>query len=141
MPTISSLIHAFFDQAFNEGNLAIVDELVAVDAPSHIPGWGMPANRPGLKQMIINLRTAFPDFYCTVDDELEGESKSAARWTMRGTHKGSFFGNLPTGRRVEVQGFIFAYMKDGQISEGWFLIDQMSILQQLGIVPPPRGNS
>lgn len=141
MPTFSSLIRAFFDQAFNEGNLAIVDELVSVDAPSHIPGWGMPANRLGLKQMIVNLRTAFPDLYCTVDDEIEGESKSAARWTMHGAHKGSFFGNLPTGRQVEIQGFIYVHVSDRRITEGWFLIDQMSILQQLGIVPPPRGNS
>lgn len=139
MPAISSLTHAFFDQAFNKGNLAVVDELVPVDSSIYIPGWGMSANRLGLKQMIINLRTAFPDLACTVDDEIEGASKLAALWTLRGTHIGAFFGNLPTGRQVEIQGFVYAHMMDGRISEGWFLIDQMGILQQLGIVPPPRG--
>ncbi len=139
MSPTSSLVCDIFEQAFNQGNLAIVDELVTIDSPAHIPGWGTPANRLGVKQMIVNLRAAFPDLHCTVDDEIEGESKLAAIWTMRGTHKGSFFGNLPTGRQVKVHGFIFAHVTDRRITEGWLLIDQMSILQQMGVVPPPRG--
>ncbi|MCB8983533.1 MAG: ester cyclase [Ardenticatenaceae bacterium] len=141
MPTISSLIHALLDQAFNEGNHAILDELVPLDAVTYLPGWGMPSNRLGLKQMIIHLRAAFPDLTCTVDDEIEGESKLAVLWTLRGTHKGSFFGNVPTGRSVAVHGFIFIRTADGRISENWLLIDQMGLLQQLGIVPPPRGKT
>jgi predicted ester cyclase len=137
MPAAPSLACRVLDQAFNQGNLAILDELVSVDAPAHIPGWGIPPNRLGLKQMIANLRTAFPDLYCTVDDEIEVDSKSAALWTMRGSHQGSFLGSSPTGRRVEVQGFIFARTNDQQISEGWLLIDQMSMLRQIGVVPPP----
>jgi predicted ester cyclase len=140
MLTTHSLIRDIFEQAFNQGNLAIVDELVSVDSTPHLPGWGMPANRLGLKQMIANLRVAFPDLYCTVDDEVEARNKAAALWTLRGTHKASFFGNLPTGRRVEVQGFFFARKANGRITEGWILIDQMSMLQQIGVVPPPRGN-
>ena len=139
MTAVSSLVRAFVDQVFNEENLAIVDELVSVGSPIHIPGWGMPANRLGLKQMIVNLRAAFPDFYCTVDDEIKEKNRSAALWTMVGTHKGLFFGNLPTGRRVETQGIIYVHLADRRIAEGWFLVDQMSILQQLGIVPPTRG--
>lgn len=134
-----SLILRIFDYAFNQGNLAIVDELVSVDSPTHIPGWGMPANRLGVKQMIANLRAAFPDLHCTVEDEIDGESKSAAIWTLRGTHKGSFLGNSPTGRQIEVQGFIFALIANKQITESWLLIDQMTMLQQIGVVPPPRG--
>ena len=139
MSAVSSPVRIMLDQAFNRGDLAVVDELVAVDSITHIPGWGMSANRLGIKQMIINLRAAFPDLHCTVDQEIEGESKSAVLWTLRGKHKGSFLGNVPTGRRVEVQGFIFARIADGRIVEAWILIDQMGLLQQLGMVPPPRG--
>ena len=135
----SSLVHAIFDQAFNHGDLAIVDELISIDSPTHMPGWGMPANRLGFKQMIVSLRTAFPDLHCTIDDEIEEARKFAALWTMCGTQKGSFLGNSPTRRRVEVQGFLFAYTEDRWITEGWLLIDQMSMLQQIGAVPPPRG--
>lgn len=141
MPAAPSPVHKIFDQAFNQGNLAIVDELVSVDSTTHIPGWGMPSNRLGFKQMIVTLRSAFSDLHCIVEEEIEQADKLAALWTMHGTHTGSFFGNSATGRLVEVQGFIFAHTVDGQIVEEWMMIDQMSVLQQIGIVPPPRGRS
>ncbi len=59
---------------------------------------------------------------------------------MRGTHKGLFLGNPPTGRPIMVQGIIFARTENGQIVEDWTLTDQLSILQQLGLVPPPAGH-
>jgi predicted ester cyclase len=90
--------------------------------------------------MIAHLRLAFPDLQCLVEDEIEQGDKLAALWTMRGSHNGSFLGNQPTGRPVVMQGFIFMRTANGQIVENWILIDQMDLLQQLGVVPPPRGN-
>lgn len=133
-----SMIRRILDEAFNQGNLAIVDELVAPDSISHHMSWGMPANRMGLKQLIAMFRTAFPDLSCTVDDEINQGDKVAAHWTMRGTHKGLFLGNSPTNKSIVVQGLIYARIENGQVIENWTLIDQMSILQQLGLVPPPR---
>jgi predicted ester cyclase len=134
-----SPVRLILDQAFNQGNLTIVDELVSADLTTHISSWGLPASRVGLKQLIANLRTAFPDLHCMVDDEIGEGDKTAALWTLRGTHKGAYFGNQPTGRPVTVQGFIFARTVDGQIIENWILIDQIGLLQQLGIIPPSRG--
>lgn len=140
MQAVPSLVRQLFDQAFNQGNLIIVDELVSAELTTHMPSWGLPASRLGFKQMIANLRAAFPDLRCTIEDEIVQGDKLAAHWTMRGTHQGAYFGNLPTGRPVAVQGFIFARSAAGRIAENWILIDQMGLLQQLGIVPPPRGS-
>ncbi len=142
LPTSSvqsqSLISRIFEQAFNQGNLAIVDELVAVNCVTHSLPWGLPTGRRGLKQLIIMFRTAFPDLHCTVEDEINEGHKSAAHWTMCGTHQGPFLGNPPTGRPIAVQGIIFARIENERIAEDWILVDQMDLLQQLGIVPPPR---
>jgi len=138
MPTAPSFAGRIFDQAFNKGNLAIIDELISAEAKTHAVGWDVPANRFGLKQVVVTLRGAFPDLDCAINDEIVAGERLAARWTLCGTHKGSLFGNPPTGRSVEVQAFIFARIADGQIVEAWILVDQMSMLQQLGIVPPPR---
>jgi predicted ester cyclase len=140
MPVAASLVRRIFDQAFNQGNLEVVDELVAADSDAHIASWGAPVSRLGLKQMIANLRSAFPDLRCIVEDEIREGDKFAAYWTMRGTHKGSYFGNQPTGRLIAVQGFIFARTADGQVVETQILIDQIGILQQIGVVPPSRGS-
>lgn len=133
-----SIIRHIFDEAFNQGNLAIVDELVAPNGISHHLSWGMPTNRMGFKQLIALFRTAFPDLHCTMEDEIIRDDKIAARWTMCGTHKGLFLGNAPTGKSIAVQGLIYARIENGQVIETWTMIDQMGVLQQLGMVPPPR---
>ena len=133
-----SLVHRIFDQAFNQGDLTVVDELVAADGVTHTLSWGIPTGRLGLKQWIATFRLAFPDLHCSVEDEIYQGDKVAAHWTMRGTHRGSFLGNPPTGKPITVQGIIFARLRDGQIVENWTLVDQLGMLQQLGIIPPAR---
>jgi steroid delta-isomerase-like uncharacterized protein len=133
-----SIIRQIFDQAFNQGNLATIDELFAPDGISHHLSSGMPANRMGLKQLIAMFRTAFPDLLCTIEDEIIQGNKVAAHWTMRGTHKGLFLGNSPTNKPIVMQGLIYACIENGQVTESWTMIDQMDVLRQLGLVPPPR---
>jgi steroid delta-isomerase-like uncharacterized protein len=132
-----SIIRRVLDKAFNQGNLAIVDELVAPDSISHHMSWGMPANRMGLKQLIAMFRTAFPDLLCTIEDEIIQGDKTAAHLTIRGTHTGLFLGNSPTGKSISARGLIYARIENNQVVENYILIDQMGILQQLGFVPPP----
>lgn len=132
-----SLIRNIFDEAFNQGKLSVVDELIAPNGISHVLSWGLPPNRMGLKQWIAMFRTAFPDLHCIIEDEITDGAKVAAHWTMRGTHQGLFLGNSPTNRPIVVQGLMYARIENGQIIENWTMVDQMSVLQQLGLVPPP----
>jgi steroid delta-isomerase-like uncharacterized protein len=126
------------DEGFNRGNFAAIEKLVAPDASCHYLGWGIPSNRMGFKQLIAILRTAFPDLHCTVEDEIIQGDKIATHWTMRGTHQGLFLGNPPTGKPIVVQALAFACIKNGQVVDNWTMIDQMGVLQQLGLIPPPR---
>lgn len=136
-----SIIQRIFEKAFNEGDLKVVDELLSPDHLAHNAFGGAPNGPQGLKWLIVMFRTAFPDLKCLVEDEIRVGDKFAAHFTIHGTHKGSFQGNPPTSRPVVVQGMIFARTENGQIVEDWLLIDQLSILQQLGLVPPPAGHS
>ena len=131
-----SLIRRIFYEAFNQGNLEIVDDLLAPNHYAHVSVGGAPNGPQGLKLMIAIFRTAFPDLLCTVEDEIEGSDKFAVRWSMHGTHLGMFLGNSPTGRKINVPGIIFGRIKNGRIIEDWTLTDQLGILEQLGIVPP-----
>ena len=139
MPTgrSDSLIRRIFEEAFNQGDLAVADEVLTPDHFAHTAFGGAPNGPQGLKWLIAMFRTAFPDLHCTVEDEIQEGGQFAAHWTLRGTHKGSFLGNPPTGRSVVVQGIIFARTENGRMVEDWTLIDQLGILQQLGLVPPP----
>jgi steroid delta-isomerase-like uncharacterized protein len=130
-----SPIYKIFDEAFNQGNLEVVDELLSFDHLAHNALGRIPNGPGGLKWLVATFRTAFPDLRCTLEDEIRQGEKLAAHWTIRGTHTGLFMGNPPTGRQFEVQGIIFACTENGRIVEDWTMIDQMGILQQLGIIP------
>jgi predicted ester cyclase len=135
-----SLIYRIIDQAFNQGNLAVVDKLLSPNHFTHIAFGGAPQGPAGLKWLAAMFRTAFPDLHCTIEDEIWENEKSSAICLFQGIHNGHFFGNSPTGQAVSFMGFIFARTKAGQVVESWTMIDQMGLLQQLGIVPPPRGS-
>lgn len=114
-----------------------MDEVLTAEAITHAANWGLPNNRTGLKQLILACRTAFPNLHCTIQEEIAQDDRTAVHWTMSGTHKGAFMGHPPTGRPILVQGIIMVRVVGGRIVENWLLIDRLSILQQLGIIPPP----
>jgi predicted ester cyclase len=54
------------------------------------------------------------------------------RWRAHGTHRGSFRGIPPTGKRVEVTGIAVDRVIAGARVEGWVQWDILGLLQQLG---------
>ena len=135
-----SLITRVYEQAFNEGNLAVVDELFASGYESHGLPVPIPHGREGVKNGIALLRVAFPDLHYTVEDEIEQGDRFAARWVARATQKGPFMGVPPTGKPVTSHGVFYGRIADGKIAEGWVFADNLSVLQQLGAVPPASQN-
>jgi steroid delta-isomerase-like uncharacterized protein len=131
-----SPIRRIFEEAFNKGNLAVIDEATSPDLIAHNVIAGTPNGPQGLKLLVTMFRTAFPDLHYTVEDEIAAGDKFAVRWSMHGTHRGMFLGNPPTGKQVDVLGIMFGRTENGRIIEDWTLTDQLGILQQLGIVPP-----
>jgi steroid delta-isomerase-like uncharacterized protein len=126
------------EEVWNRGHLAVADELIAPDCVDHAAPPGHPAGGPaGIKQASAMYRRAFPDLAMTVDDLLAEGDRVATRWTMRGTHRGPFMGQPPTGKAVEVTGIEIVRIAGRQIVEHWVSADQLGLLQQLGLLPPP----
>ena len=88
------------------------------------------------KQFVTMFKSAFPDMDATVEDVIAEGDKVVTRITMRGTHQGEVeeFGP-PTGRQVEAQGITIHRIEGGKIAEEWNSWDNMSLMQQLGLVP------
>jgi steroid delta-isomerase-like uncharacterized protein len=138
-----ALVQRFLEEVWNQGNLAVVDEMVSSDYVDHIapPGW--PAGPAGLKQAVVRNRTAFPDLHYTIDDLLADGDRVMTRWTWRGTHQGKFRNRFvgtiqPTGTRVKVSGMSIRRIADGKIAELWGYSDSLTLLEQLGAITPAR---
>jgi len=83
------------------------------------------------------FRTAFPDVRFTVEDQIADGDLLANRFTVRGTHQGEFMGIPPTGKQATVSGIDMIRVRDGKVVEHWVQMDQMGLMQQLGLMPSP----
>jgi steroid delta-isomerase-like uncharacterized protein len=112
-----------------------IDEVYAPDVVWHVPDQDIQGIEEA-KQFIGMYQTAFPDMSATVEDVIAEGEKVVTRWTIRGTHQGEIeeFGP-PTGRQVEAQGLTLHRIEGGKIVEEWNSWDNLSFMQQLGLVP------
>jgi steroid delta-isomerase-like uncharacterized protein len=129
----------WIEEGWNRGDLSVVDQLYAPAYVSHSFPPAFPPNREGLKQFVTAFRTACPDLHWTLDDMVGEGEKVIARITGAGTHRGEFMGIPATGRSFSVAGFLQARFEDGKWAEDWVGLDQLGMLQQLGVVPTPGG--
>ena len=66
----------------------------------------------------------------------EGD-KVSARFAMRGTHKGEFRGIAPSGTEVTMMGIDMIRLAEGRMVEDRVEVDQLGMMQQLGVIHPP----
>lgn len=132
-----AVVRRFIGQAFNAGDLGVIDELVDSNYVLHFtPEVRGPE---GMKHLVIMYRTAFPDYACTVDDQIAEGDEVVTRWTVRGTHQGELMGIPPTGKQVTMPGVVIDRIASGQLVETWLQADVLGMLQQLGVVQAPAG--
>jgi steroid delta-isomerase-like uncharacterized protein len=91
----------------------------------------------GYLAVIGMMRGGFPDIQWTLEEMIAEDDKVAARFTMRGTHRGTFFGVPPTGKTIAVQAMNFYRLANGQFVQEHGQPDMLGLLQQIGAVPTP----
>ena len=124
----------FYEEIINQKKLAVVDEVAAANYVNHSFPVGLPAGRDGLKQFVGAFHTAFSDGHLTIDQMIAEGNTVATRLTFHGTHTGEFQGIAPTGKKVTVPALDMARYEGGKLVEQWGGPDQMSLLQQLGVL-------
>jgi steroid delta-isomerase-like uncharacterized protein len=127
------------DEAWSQGNLEAVDELVADSYVFHDPLVPGIEGTEGLKQLINMYRTGYPDLKFTLEDQLSDGDKVINRWTCAGTHKGELMGIPATGKYTTTSGISISRYEGGKAIEEWVRWDALGWLQQLGVIPPLGG--
>ncbi len=98
------------------------------------PGFGDIHGRDNFKyKVLLPFWTAFPDYHVKDDIQVANESWVAATGYLTGTHKGEFMGIPATGRPVRMLYSDFWLIKDGKLAENWVMIDDLGVLNQLGV--------
>ena len=125
-----------FLEFINTASESLAQELISPDAIFHVPGSPEPMRGPaGYLAIIGMMRGGFPDIQWTLEEIVAEGDKVAARFTMRGTHRGTFFGVPPTGKTIAVQAMNIYRLSGGQFVEEHGQPDMLGLLQQIGAVP------
>jgi predicted ester cyclase len=133
------LVRRLYAVLHGAGDTEAASSILAADYLDHdLPGIGE-GGRDQLFMLVAGVRSAIPDVAPRVAQALAEGDLVAARVVAEGTHTGSPFppGIPATGTRLRWQECHIYRIADGRIVEHWGVNDMLSILQQLGAVPPP----
>jgi steroid delta-isomerase-like uncharacterized protein len=129
-----AIVRRWLEEGWNQGNLAVVDELFAAGYVLHGTNGSRTLSPEQIKRIFVRNRIAFPDLHLTIEDMIAAGDKVVTRWTARGTHRGEFRGTPPTGRPVTWTGITIERIANGRITEAWDHWDELGLLRQLGAI-------
>ena len=139
-----ALVRRFQEEAFGQGRLEVLEEVLAADFVAHAPGldtWLPAAHTPRMNQAVMaetirEFRTDFPDVRITIEELVAEGDRVAIRMVESGTQADPLdtWNSPDTGRRMHVETWIFSRVACGKIAEQWVLPDNLSLLRQLGII-------
>ena len=131
-----AIVHRYYEDVLNQGKMEALEELSTTKYVEHSPLPGQANGLAGLRQRVATLRSAFRPHF-TIDELIAEQDKVVVRWTNRGTHQGDFLGIPATGKSFTITGIDIHALRDGKMAEHWDVVDQLGLLQQLGLIPQP----
>lgn len=135
---LKATIRRVFEAAYNNGHLEAYEEIYHPDFLRHRPPLPDIHGLAAYQESITSLRATYPDLHLTVHEIIVEGDSHAIRWTMEGTHTGQGGSYPPSGNRVTFTGITISHRRDGKIFEEWANIDNLGVLQQMGVLPAPR---
>jgi predicted ester cyclase len=131
-----TLTRRFYDEVLGQKKLDVIDQLCAPGIVDHsaLPGQG--PGTQGLKQALTEYLKAFPDMRITTHEVVAEGDVVVVRLTGEGTHKGSFLGAEPTGKKVTFHAIDMIRIKDGKATEVWHEGNDAVVMMQLGVQVP-----
>ena len=126
-----AIIMRLFDEVFSQGNMEVIDELVAEDVSGQDAAIDETRTIDDVRRVVVLFRTAFPDASYTIHDLIAEGDRVVARWSLTGTHRGTYLDVSPTEKRVILKGILIYRLEDEKIVEYWGEIDHLGLMRQL----------
>src|SRR4029453_9491632 len=130
-----------FDEILSAGRYELAEQLYAKDFVNH----GIRSNSSFEEDQaaLKGWDAAFPDVVIVPEKLIAEDDLVTIYWIARGTNTGTGNGLPATGKKAELAGITIWRIVDGKIKEEWSAFDQLSMMQQLGLLPnqkPSEGN-
>ncbi|NTE05079.1 ester cyclase [Agrobacterium tumefaciens] len=129
-----AICKVFFDELFNQKNIDAIDQFVDSSVTIQNPFPGQRTGADGYRDISQIYGLAFPDLKISFNHILGDEDKVTCHFTMEGTHKDLFLNVPATGIKVKYDVVYILKFTNEKIVEHWSLVDELSVLKQLGAV-------
>lgn len=120
---------------WNTGNPTYLDQAVAPSFRDNTLPGGRPQGPAGPRTASATFRAAVPDLTCQLADLYVTGDTFTARLAFRGHFTGTYNGVQGHGQGIDFIAFDIQHADDsGKITEDWHLEDNLTFLQQAGLV-------
>ena len=125
-----------FEEILSKGRFELASELYAKDFINHgiHRDVGLEEDQAALK----GWHQAFSDITIVPEKLIAEGDLVTIYWIARGTNTGTGNGLPATGKKGELAGITIWRIVDGKIKEEWSAFDELSMMQQLGLLPPNK---
>ena len=123
------------EEIINQGRYEVAHEIFAPEFIYHGPGGQELKGPEGFIQLISTYRNAFPDLRLKANHMVAEGDSIAVHFSSTGTHTGELMGLPATGKKINVSGMIFYRVADGKFIEAWEILEQYTMMQQIGVIP------
>lgn len=124
-------VRRYLDEVWNQGRIEASAAHLAPEYLRHTGPGIPPLDIEGQRVRLQSFRSAFPDVHLEIEEMVAEGDLVAFRFTMWGTHRGTFQGIAPTGKRISVPGLDLVRLKDGLLTEHWGGADLHALKAQL----------
>ena len=121
-----------FEEILSKGRFELASELYAKDFVNH--GIHRNASLEEDQAALKGWHEAFSDISIVPEKLIAEGDLVAIYWIARGTNTGTGNGLPATGKKAELAGITIWRIVDGKIKEEWSAFDQLSMMQQLGLL-------
>jgi steroid delta-isomerase-like uncharacterized protein len=123
-----------FEELLSKGRFEVAEQLYAKDFVNH--GSHRDISFDEDQAALRGWHEAFPDLAIIPEKLIAEGDLVTIYWIARGTNTGTGNGLPATGKKAEQSGITIWRIADGKIKEEWSAFDQLSLLQQLGLISP-----
>ena len=129
-----SIQRRWFEEVWNQGREATIDELLAPDVVGHglvDPNGNEVKGIESFRSFWRAFQATFSDIHVDVQEVVTEGDLSVVRFVVTAKHTGEGVGKPAKGKPVKFAGMTMVRIKDGRIAESWNNVDFMTMYQQM----------
>ena len=121
--SLAARIQAANSTLMVDGDLDAVGEFFSPNYIAHLTQDELTGGHVAIRRILRLYHRAFPDMSVEVEILVESGDRVAWQRTVRATHRGTFRGFPPTGRRLVWRDMVTSRFQDGLVAEDWLVSD------------------